>query len=137
MRSGCSSVGIDAGRIFRGLRRISRQYHRYGDTRGISGWIEKRYGKFRRTWLMDRGIPTEEMLEKMRERGNVHVKIFQREPVNENTFRFTFGSGTPEAGVISGEGRYLLRSNMQATRLKLSGEKLFAVKRGLNRHSRI
>ena len=31
--------------------------------------IEKRYGKFRRTWLMDRGIPTEEMLEKMRERG--------------------------------------------------------------------
>ncbi|UJS19334.1 MAG: IS1634 family transposase [Candidatus Brocadia sp.] len=31
--------------------------------------IEKQYGKFRRTWLMDRGIPTEEMLEKMRERG--------------------------------------------------------------------
>ncbi|GAN33304.1 transposase IS4 family protein [Candidatus Brocadia sinica JPN1] len=31
--------------------------------------IEKRYGKFRRTWLMDRGIPTEEVLEKMRERG--------------------------------------------------------------------
>ncbi len=32
-------------------------------------WIEKRYGKFWRTWLMDRGVPTEEMLEKMRERG--------------------------------------------------------------------
>ena len=31
--------------------------------------IEKQYGKFQRTWLMDRGIPTEEMLEKMRERG--------------------------------------------------------------------
>ncbi|NOG40418.1 IS1634 family transposase [Candidatus Brocadia sinica] len=31
--------------------------------------IEKQYGKFRRTWLMDRGIPTEEVLEKMRERG--------------------------------------------------------------------
>ena len=31
--------------------------------------IEKQYGEFRRTWLMDRGIPTEEMLEKMRERG--------------------------------------------------------------------
>lgn len=31
--------------------------------------IEKRYGKFRRTWLMDRGIPTEDTLEKMRERG--------------------------------------------------------------------
>ncbi|MCE7912742.1 MAG: IS1634 family transposase, partial [Candidatus Brocadia sp. AMX3] len=31
--------------------------------------IEKQYGKFRRTWLMDSGIPTEEILEKMRERG--------------------------------------------------------------------
>ena len=31
--------------------------------------IEKQYGKFRRTWLMDRGIPTEKMLEEMRYRG--------------------------------------------------------------------
>lgn len=31
--------------------------------------IEKHYGKFRRTRLMDRGIPTEKMLEKMRSRG--------------------------------------------------------------------
>jgi hypothetical protein len=31
--------------------------------------IEKQYGKFRRTWLMDRGIPTEKMLEEMRSRG--------------------------------------------------------------------
>ncbi len=31
--------------------------------------IEKQYGKFQRTWLMDRGIPTEVMLEKMRSRG--------------------------------------------------------------------
>ena len=30
--------------------------------------IEKQYGKLRRTWLMDRGIPTEETLEKMRSR---------------------------------------------------------------------
>lgn len=30
--------------------------------------IENRYGKLRRTWLMDRGIPTEETLEEMRER---------------------------------------------------------------------
>lgn len=28
--------------------------------------IEQRYGKARRTWLMDRGIPTEDVLEKMR-----------------------------------------------------------------------
>jgi transposase len=31
--------------------------------------IETRFGKARRTWLMDRGIPTEETLEKMRARG--------------------------------------------------------------------
>jgi transposase len=31
--------------------------------------IEKRFGKARRTWLMDRGIPTEETLEAMRGRG--------------------------------------------------------------------
>ena len=31
--------------------------------------IEKRYGKAKRTWLMDRGIPTEETLELMRKRG--------------------------------------------------------------------
>ena len=33
------------------------------------GRIESRFGKARRTWLMDRGIPTEDTLEKMRERG--------------------------------------------------------------------
>jgi len=31
--------------------------------------IEERYGRARRTWLMDRGIPTEETLEEMRTRG--------------------------------------------------------------------
>ena len=31
--------------------------------------IEKQYGKFQRAWLMDRGIPTENTLEKMRSRG--------------------------------------------------------------------
>lgn len=31
--------------------------------------IEKRYGKARRIWVMDRGIPTEEHLEKMRQHG--------------------------------------------------------------------
>jgi hypothetical protein len=30
------------------------------------GHIEKRYGKAQRIWIMDRGIPTEEVLEKMR-----------------------------------------------------------------------
>jgi transposase len=31
--------------------------------------VEQRYGRVRRTWLMDRGIPTEATLEQMRERG--------------------------------------------------------------------
>ena len=31
--------------------------------------IEERFGKARRTWLMDRGIPTEETLQQMRARG--------------------------------------------------------------------
>lgn len=31
--------------------------------------IEQRYGKARRTWLMDRGIPTKDTLAKMRQRG--------------------------------------------------------------------
>ena len=31
--------------------------------------VESRYGRARRTWLMDRGIPTEETLEEMRRRG--------------------------------------------------------------------
>lgn len=31
--------------------------------------VEQRYGRVRRTWLMDRGIPTESTLEQMRERG--------------------------------------------------------------------
>ena len=29
-------------------------------------WVEKQYGKVRRVWVMDRGIPTEETLERMR-----------------------------------------------------------------------
>lgn len=35
--------------------------------RGFLERIEKQYGKARRTWLMDRGIPTEEVLEEMRQ----------------------------------------------------------------------
>jgi transposase len=46
-----------------------------GNTRDMAtleeflGRIEARFGKARRTWLMDRGIPTEETLEAMRARG--------------------------------------------------------------------
>jgi hypothetical protein len=34
--------------------------------KGMLEKIEKQYGKAERTWLMDRGIPTEEVLEEMR-----------------------------------------------------------------------
>lgn len=37
--------------------------------RGFLSYIELRYGKVRRTWVMDRGIPTEEVLCEMREQG--------------------------------------------------------------------
>lgn len=35
--------------------------------RGFLEWIEKLYGKADRIWVMDRGIPTEEVLEQMRQ----------------------------------------------------------------------
>jgi len=35
--------------------------------RGFLEWIEKLYGKADRIWVMDRGIPTEELLEQMRQ----------------------------------------------------------------------
>jgi hypothetical protein len=35
--------------------------------------IEERYGKARRTWLMDRGIPTEQTLAEMRSRGIAYL----------------------------------------------------------------
>lgn len=35
--------------------------------------IEKRYGKARRTWVMDRGIPSEAVLEEMREAGTDYL----------------------------------------------------------------
>jgi transposase len=35
--------------------------------RGFLDKIEKTYGKAKRMWLMDRGIPTEEILQEMRD----------------------------------------------------------------------
>ena len=36
--------------------------------------IESLYGKARRVWLMDRGIPTEETLAELRRRGGQYVE---------------------------------------------------------------
>jgi transposase len=35
--------------------------------------IEQRYGKARRTWIMDRGIPTQATLKQMREAGTYYL----------------------------------------------------------------
>jgi transposase len=35
--------------------------------RDFLGQIERQYGKARRVWLMDRGVPTEEVLTEMRQ----------------------------------------------------------------------
>jgi len=43
--------------------------HEGGTLREFLDRVEQRYGRVRRTWLMDRGIPTEETLEQMRTRG--------------------------------------------------------------------
>jgi hypothetical protein len=43
--------------------------HEASTLRGFLDRVESRYGRARRTWLMDRGIPTEETLEQMRRRG--------------------------------------------------------------------
>jgi transposase len=41
--------------------------------RGFLEQIEKQYGKARRVWLMDRGIPTESTLKEMREQGGKYL----------------------------------------------------------------
>lgn len=43
--------------------------------RGFLDKIEAHYGKARRIWLMDRGIPTEEVLEEMRREPPVHYLV--------------------------------------------------------------
>ena len=35
--------------------------------------IEQMYGKAQRTWVMDRGVPTEATLQQMRERGGLYL----------------------------------------------------------------
>jgi transposase len=69
--------------------------------------IEKRHGKIHRTWLMDRGIPTEETLEQMRSDGVGYLV------------------GTPKGRLSKLEARLLDRGWEQAreeVRVKLLGE---------------
>ncbi len=43
--------------------------------RGFLDHIERQYGKARRVWLMDRGVPTEEVLAEMRADPPVHYLV--------------------------------------------------------------
>lgn len=58
--------------------------------------VESRYGRARRTWLMDRGIPTERTLERMRKRGIGYLV------------------GTPKGRLTKLEGELLERPWIQA-----------------------
>src|SRR5271166_2492221 len=67
LRAGGGRAGGDAGRLAAGLRDPARQYVGQTTLRDFLERIERQYGKARRVWLMDRGIPTEETLAEMRE----------------------------------------------------------------------
>ena len=51
--------------------------------RGFLKKIESLYGKARRTWIMDRGIPTEEVLEQMRQEGMGYLVGTPRARLNQ------------------------------------------------------
>jgi hypothetical protein len=66
-RPGGDRAGGDAGGTAVGrLRGDVGQHLGQDDAAAFLDRIERQYGKARRTWLMDRGIPTEEVLEQMR-----------------------------------------------------------------------
>src|SRR5258705_13922568 len=55
-----------AGWFSIGLRSHGRQHLGQDDTEGVSGQDRKAIWQGKRTWVMDRGIPTEEVLAEMR-----------------------------------------------------------------------
>ena len=80
--------------------------------RNFLGKIEKQYGKARRVWVMDRGIPTEEVLEEMRQ--------------SETPVRYLVG--TPKGRLSKIESQLLqlpwekVRDSMHVKLLKQEGE---------------
>src|SRR5271169_1585793 len=66
LRPGGDRVGGDTGRPAAGLRGDGGQHLDKTTLRDFIARIEAQYGKARRTWVMDRGIPTEEVLAEMR-----------------------------------------------------------------------
>jgi hypothetical protein len=64
VRTGGHRPGGDPRRLAPGLRGAVRQHET--TLRDFLARIERQYGRARRVWLMDRGIPTEEVLAEMR-----------------------------------------------------------------------
>ena len=72
--AGGDRAGGHAGRAAAGLRGDAGQHLGQDHAEGVPGQIESLYGKADRIWVMDRGIPTEEVLEQMRAEG-VHYLV--------------------------------------------------------------
>ena len=66
LRSGGDRLDRDAGRLAPGLRGDGGKHSDKTTLRDFIKRIETQYGKARRPWVMDRGIPTEKVLAEMR-----------------------------------------------------------------------
>jgi hypothetical protein len=76
--------------------------------------IESTYGKARRVWVMDRGIPSEAVLKEMRgpERQTVKLRLPKKdEEVTRQTFSFQVDKVRLKRAQQR-DGHYLLRSNI-------------------------
>jgi hypothetical protein len=66
LRAGRHRADHHSGGLALDLRGAQRQYRRQNHAEGLCEKIEDQYGKADRIWLMDRGVPTEEVLAEMR-----------------------------------------------------------------------
>src|SRR5436190_370430 len=83
--------------------------------RGFLERIERQYGKARRVWLMDRGVPTEELLMKLgaaRDQARIAWRLAVIE-VAADSAKFSYRLDRDKLRQArSREGRYLLRTNL-------------------------
>jgi len=97
-----------------GLRGAARQHRRQQDTADVPEQIEQQYGKARRVWVMDRGVPTEAVLAEMRNSDPpVQYLVGSRrtpEPAGEAPAGKTLaGRARGREGQAVGRGRRALR----------------------------
>jgi transposase len=112
--------------------------------KGFLGKIEGMYGKARRVWVMDRGIPTEEALAKMREEGVAYLVGTPKSLLNKKEQAFADKSWEQvQEGVkvkLIGEDHelYVLAQSMDRRNKEnaMRRRKLKALVRGLNRIKR-